>query len=51
MILVHGNPVDGFSFVGPFEDTEQAVEYAENNLRGSEWWIAECSAPLEPHDD
>ena len=43
-LLVTGNPVDGFGFVGPFEDTEAVSAYAERN-RISEWWSCDLTRP------
>lgn len=47
-IIVCGNPVDGFSFIGPFESNTEAAEHGNNDphLEG-EWWIA----PLEKPDE
>lgn len=42
-IVVIGNPVDGYSFYGPFEDSEDACEFAEANL--DEWWLADLMNP------
>ena len=36
-ILISGNPVDGYTFIGPFE-YEAAIRYAEIHLDG-DWWI------------
>lgn len=38
-IIVTGNPVDGLEFFGPFEDGEEAFNYADKN-RLEEWWTA-----------
>lgn len=39
-IVIVGNPVDGFSYYGPFEDRETAIKYAERNFRNSgDWWV------------
>lgn len=45
-IIVYGDPVDGFNFVGPFDDRDEAVRYAEFDV-GTDWWIAELDAPAE----
>jgi hypothetical protein len=42
-ILVVGDLVDGVSFIGPFDDSTEATEYAEFTLR--EPWVV---APLDP---
>lgn len=43
IIVANGNPFDGLALVGPFDDGEQAGEYAERHFDG-EWWIV----PVEP---
>ena len=50
-ILVVGNPVDGFIFVGPFlgkknSPEEEASTFAEENP-GGDWWIAELVSKKE----
>lgn len=42
-VLVEGNPVDGLTFVGPFDDSEEAIEYGEQG--GGEFWVAEMGLP------
>lgn len=32
-IIVYGDPVDGFTYVGPFADRDEAVKYAEFDSR------------------
>lgn len=46
-ILIHGNPVDGFQFIGPFPDGEEISEYHTEPL--DEWWIGSLEAPLGSH--
>jgi hypothetical protein len=41
-IIVMGDPVDGFYFIGPFDDNYDAVEYAEKWI-SDEWWVAKLS--------
>lgn len=43
MIVVSGNPVDGLYFFGPFNNSEEAIEWAEQSREG-EWWIAPLAA-------
>lgn len=44
-IVVSGNPMDGFSYTGPFTDTdedaahEKAVTWAERNADDGAWWV------------
>lgn len=44
-VLIHGNPADGFEFVGPFDNAAEAVQYAEHSER-AEWWVAPLVAPI-----
>ena len=48
-ILVCGNPIDGFQFVGPFSDSDSATEYAEKEGHG-EWWVCEMDAPSDENE-
>src|SRR5262245_19657920 len=43
-IVVTGNPVNGFTFTGPFDDSDAAAEWAES-LSGEDWWVAEIEPP------
>jgi len=38
-IIIEGNIFDGHTFHGPFEDHEDAIEWAERNLK-SDWLVA-----------
>lgn len=44
-IIITGNPVNGFRYIGPFKTADHAIDAAERFLSGVEadWWIA----PLE----
>lgn len=42
-IIVHGNPVDGFSFIGPFADSVNIPERHTEPL--DEWWFASLDEP------
>ena len=44
-LICYGNPVDGFIFIGPFEDQESAVEYMETEREKSDMWIAPIYNP------
>ena len=39
-IVITGNPVDGLFFDGPFKTGEEAMEWADINQQGQDWWIA-----------
>jgi hypothetical protein len=43
-IIVTGNPVDGFGYIGPFVDRDDAVRYSDC-LSDLDWWIAEVNPP------
>lgn len=43
-VLISGNPVDGFRFIGPFRNGEVANLYADDNL-DADWWNASLDAP------
>lgn len=45
VIMVKGNPVDGFSFIGPYDS--RAIATAAGDSVDTEWWIAD----LVPHDE
>lgn len=47
-ILVLGNPVDGFTFFGPFENTEAAVDHGNTRIRTTNWWAANLIEPPKP---
>lgn len=38
-IIIEGNPVDGFTHVGPFATHDDAVAYQED--KGGDWWVTE----------
>lgn len=45
-IIIHGNPVDGFGYVGPFEDATAAAEAGNHDPHlDPDWWIAPLEAP------
>ena len=42
-IVIYGNPVAGFSYVGPFFSFESASRFVEND--SGDWWIQEIASP------
>lgn len=44
-IIILGNPVDGFIYIGPFETHTEALSYAESRYRSSSWWIGTMTEP------
>jgi len=48
-VVIHGNPVDGFNFRGPFNNWQEAIDWAdgEGHLEvEADWWIA-AVAPID----
>jgi hypothetical protein len=46
-VVITGNPCDGFSYHGPFRNCDDANDWADDKLRGQEWWTAEMSTPTK----
>lgn len=44
-IVMRGNPADGFRFVGPFETSDDAVEYIDKCVGNEEAWVVELLEP------
>jgi hypothetical protein len=44
-IIVYGNPIDGFRYVGPFESRDAALHYCEDD--GGDWWLTTLEPPPE----
>lgn len=44
-IVVSGNPVDGFTFHGPFDGDGIAESWADHFLDDEEYWLAKVYAP------
>lgn len=48
MIVVGAsNPFDGITLYGPFEDFDEANDWAEHNITDMDWW----SVKVEPVKD
>lgn len=45
-ILISGNPVDGFSYYGPFLSSESAINFGDRIFDG-DWWIVAVEKPSE----
>lgn len=49
LIVMIGNPVDGFEFFGPFQDYEDATTWAtEKGNPDDPWWVVEVAGPNDP---
>lgn len=44
-IIIQGNIFDGHHFHGPFQDCDDAIEWAERNLSNVDWLVANTQAP------
>ena len=44
-VVVVGNPVDGITIHGPFDDPNTANEWADIHCRGDEWWVVSLVKP------
>ena len=49
-VIIVGNPCDGMSFYGPFEDGNEANEYADERFSKEDWWVARLEAPVAQQD-
>lgn len=43
-VLMTGNPVDGVDLHGPFDSFSAALDWAERNKVGPDWWLV----PVNP---
>jgi hypothetical protein len=44
-VVVVGNPFDGIRLIGPFEDGNDANEWADENCNNEEWWVVNIIDP------
>jgi len=47
-ILIAGNPLDGYSYFGPFSSEHDAVVWAERNRHDDLWWVTDLCVPPAP---
>lgn len=48
VIVVFGNPMIGFSYVGTFDTTDDANVWADENVaREYDWWVIPIAQPEE----
>jgi hypothetical protein len=45
LLVIIGNPADGFEYIGPFTDHETASEYADSR-DDSDWWVVPLKLPV-----
>lgn len=46
-LVIFGNPVDGFTHVGPFPSIDAAVAYIDTELHQENCWTAVLHTPAE----
>lgn len=44
-VVVSGNPFDGLTIYGSFSCVEEAIEWADLDLRDEPWWIVKVQSP------
>ena len=44
-IIITGNPVQGFTYQGPFTGRDVASDYGEY-ITDTDWWLAELLEPM-----
>ena len=46
-IIMYGNPIEGFTFVGPFDTKQEAIEYVDAEPTDYDTCIAELLEPAK----
>lgn len=49
-IVITGNPVDGFSYFGPYENAQDATDDAGEAVLALDWWVAPLLSVDELND-
>jgi hypothetical protein len=44
-ILIYGNPIDGFNYVGPFKNSDAALHYMKTEPHKSNIWMVMLQTP------
>lgn len=44
-IIVRGNPIDGFDYVGPFDSCDEAVAYMSEDDSADNQWVTHLAIP------
>ena len=50
-IIIVGDPVTGFAFIGPFTNHGEAVKFGNTYIFDPNWWVASIYTPMEIEDD
>jgi len=51
VMIISGNPIDGFQHVGPFATAEDAARFGNTLDSDSDWWIAPLYPPESFEND
>lgn len=46
-VVVAGNPFDGMTIFGPFNNGDEAEYWADDNVRDTDWWLVALTSPEE----
>jgi hypothetical protein len=46
-ILIIGNPIDGWKYIGPFKTEGDALQHPATEVDGWTWWVAELKDPVK----
>ena len=49
-IVIKGDPVDGFSYIGPFNSTDDAEAYMDAESNDTTWML-QLESPHQEEDD
>ena len=44
-ILALGDPMEGFNYIGPFNNSEEAIKYGDAEYSEYAWWVIELTPP------
>lgn len=44
-VLIVGDPVVGYDYIGPFDGYEEAVKYGEDQGYDQTWWATQLLTP------
>lgn len=44
-VIATGNPFDGVKLIGPFNNYEAALTYADSNTFEWDWWVVHIEKP------
>lgn len=51
LIVIYGNPVEGFNYCGPFHLRGDALAWADDNVSTEyDWWVTNLQTPQTPEE-